>query len=155
MTESNHKHWMFRDRAPFFKGVRIAGKVVFGIAAAAVFALVFGVLVMLLWNWLMPLIFGLPEITYWQAFGIVILVKLVFGTIGQRHDHSDWRRPRDRWKNGEPKGHDWMQAGENQHWQYWRDFWKDEGRDVFEKYIRRRGAEDHAASDGTGNREEP
>lgn len=155
MTESNHKHLMFKGSAPFFKGVHIAGKVVFGIAAAAVFALVFGILVMLLWNWLMPLIFGLPEITYWQAFGIVILVKLVFGTIGHRHSNREWRQPRDRWKNGEPKGHDWMQTGEHQHWQYWRDFWKDEGRDVFAKYIRRREAEDHAASDGTGNQEEP
>ena len=155
MTDSNHTHWTFRGRAPFFSGVRIAGKVVFGIAAAAVFALVFGILVMLLWNWLMPLIFGLPEITYWQAFGIVILVKLVFGTIGHRHGHREWRQPRDSWKNGSPQSNDWKQGGEHQHWHYWHDFWKDEGRDVFEKYVRRREADHHDASDRPGNREDP
>ena len=34
---------------------------------------------MILWNWLMPVIFGLPEIGFWQAIGLnllsVILIK--------------------------------------------------------------------------------
>ena len=34
---------------------------------------------MILWNWLMPTIFGLPEIGFWQAIGLnllsVILIK--------------------------------------------------------------------------------
>jgi hypothetical protein len=142
---------MFRDRPPFFKGVHIAGRVVLGIAAAAVFALVFGALVMLLWNWLMPLIFGLPDISYWQAFGIVILVKLIFGTIGHRHQYKDWHGTREKWKKRAPNGHDWMHAEENQHWH---DFWKDEGRDRFEKYIKNSEAGAHAASnDMEDNRE--
>lgn len=33
----------------------------------------FGFIVMLLWNWLMPAIFGLTTITIWQAFGLVLL----------------------------------------------------------------------------------
>ena len=145
MMETEHKHCMFVDRPPFFKGVHIAGRVVLGIAAAAVFALVFGVLVMLLWNWLMPFIFGLPDIGYWQAFGIVILVKLIFGTIGHRHQHKDWHDTRERWKKRPSNGHDWMQAEEHQHWH---DFWKDEGKDQFDKYIRSREAGTSTPSDG-------
>ena len=144
MNTTGKKHWIFRGRTPFFKGMRVAGMVVFGIAAAAVFALVFGILVMLLWNWLMPLIFGLPEITYWQAFGIVILVKLVFGTIGHRHGRKEGGHFRDRFKDWEPNGHDWKLAGGPQHRHYWRDFWHDEGKSRFEGYVRDREAEEHA-----------
>ena len=30
--------------------------------------------VMWLWNYLMPMIFGLPKLTFWQTFGLQILV---------------------------------------------------------------------------------
>jgi hypothetical protein len=33
-----------------------------------------------LWNWLMPEIFALKAITYWQAYGIQLLCSLLFGT---------------------------------------------------------------------------
>lgn len=33
---------------------------------------------MWLWNWLMPTIFGLTKITFWQAFGINLLSSLLF-----------------------------------------------------------------------------
>jgi hypothetical protein len=35
-------------------------------------------LLMVLWNWLMPTIFGLITITYWQAAGLLLLSKLLF-----------------------------------------------------------------------------
>lgn len=31
--------------------------------------------IMLLWNWLMPYIFGLPTLTFWQIFGFKILLN--------------------------------------------------------------------------------
>lgn len=34
--------------------------------------------VQLLWNWLMPLIFGLPKITLVQAFGVMFLSNILF-----------------------------------------------------------------------------
>jgi hypothetical protein len=132
----------FRGKNPLFRGMRIAGMVVFGIAAAAVFALVFGILVMLLWNWLMPLIFGLPQVTYWQAFGIVILAKLIFGTFGHgRHDHRK-RRFDESWKNREPGEQPWHQEESPRTWWYWREFWRDEGKQAFEGYRARREAEE-------------
>ena len=154
MNTTGKKKWILRGRTPFFKGMHVAGMVVFGIAAAAVFALVFGILVMLLWNWLMPLIFGLPEITYWQAFGIVILVKLIFGTIGHRHGQKESGHFRDRFKDWGPNSHDWELARGPQNWRYWRDFWHDEGKGRFESYVRGREAEEHAGTDSTEQQKE-
>ncbi len=59
----------------------------FGTAMAAVvgiFVLVFIVSLLMafptmwLWDWLMPVIFGLKEITFWQAFGINLLSGILF-----------------------------------------------------------------------------
>ncbi len=47
----------------------------------------FGWVVMLLWNWLMPEIFGLKEITYWQGWGLLILSSILFkGFPSDNHD---------------------------------------------------------------------
>lgn len=56
-----------------------------GIIAVAIFTTV----AMLLWNWLMPAIFNLPEITFWQSLGIIILSKIIFGGMhhGSHHFH--------------------------------------------------------------------
>lgn len=35
-------------------------------------------IIMVLWNWLMPFIFGLPEITFWMALGISVLFTILF-----------------------------------------------------------------------------
>lgn len=37
-----------------------------------------GWFVMLLWNWLMPLLFGLITIGYWEACGIMLLCGFLF-----------------------------------------------------------------------------
>ena len=78
----NRFHEKWAGMNPAARGIRIVGMVLAGVVGAAVFALVFGWLVMVLWNWLMPAIFHLGLITYWQAFGIVVLGKLIFGGIG-------------------------------------------------------------------------
>ena len=38
----------------------------------------FGWVVMLLWNWLMPEIFGLKQISYWQGWGLLVLSSILF-----------------------------------------------------------------------------
>ena len=57
---------------------RIIAWIFGGIVMGIVLAFVFGWLVMLLWNWLMPSLFGLTTITFWQAWGIVVLAHLLF-----------------------------------------------------------------------------
>jgi hypothetical protein len=46
-----------------------------------------GEVVRLLWNWLLPALFGWPQITFWQAIGILALCRILFGGFG-RHGGS-------------------------------------------------------------------
>jgi len=51
----------------------------FGSMVLAVgFALLLSLPVWLLWNWLVPGIFGLPEIGLFQAFGLMVLCSFLF-----------------------------------------------------------------------------
>jgi len=54
------------------------------IAAFVAFTFLFGLVVMLLWNWLMPDIFGLRRITYWQGWGLLVLTHILFKSWGGR-----------------------------------------------------------------------
>ena len=65
------------------------GMIIGGISLGVVIAFLFGWLVMLLWNWLMPPIFGLTAITFWQAWGLVILTHILFkaGSHPKPHNH--------------------------------------------------------------------
>lgn len=54
--------------------------------AAALFSFITAWIVMLLWNWLMPIIFGLGTITFWQAFGLMILSSMLFD--GVRYNYN-------------------------------------------------------------------
>lgn len=49
-----------------------------GITAIVLIALVMSLPTMWLWNWLMPVIFKLPEITFWQALGLNVLSGIFF-----------------------------------------------------------------------------
>ena len=44
----------------------------------AIIIIILGYPLMLLWNWLIPTIFGLPEITLWQALGLSLLSTILF-----------------------------------------------------------------------------
>lgn len=50
--------------------------------ATILVAFLFGWFVMLLWNWLMPVIFGLTTIGYWQAWGLLMLGGFLFKNSG-------------------------------------------------------------------------
>src|SRR5580704_12814925 len=54
-------------------------KIIKVILIAIVAVAVFGFVVMGLWNWLMPALFGLHAITFWQAVGLLVLSKILFG----------------------------------------------------------------------------
>ena len=56
-----------------------------GIGIMLVTCAVFGAAVMLLWNALMPQIFGLFRISYLQAAGLLLLARILFGGLG-----GDW-----------------------------------------------------------------
>ena len=69
-----------------------------------VVAAIFAVAVMLLWNWLIPAIFGLTAVNYWQALGILVLCRLLFGSFGG--GHGLMRRPHH--AEGHPILNKWM-----------------------------------------------
>jgi hypothetical protein len=52
--------------------------ILFGVAAAGLIGLV----TFLLWNALIPPILGLPVISFWQALGLLVLSRLLFGRLG-------------------------------------------------------------------------
>lgn len=58
-----------------------------GVSMAVIFAFAFGWLVMILWNNLMPSLFGLTTISYWQSVGLLVLAKLLFGGFGHPGGH--------------------------------------------------------------------
>jgi hypothetical protein len=51
----------------------------------------FGFVVMGLWNWLTPALFGWKAIGYWQAWGLLILSRILFGGLRGSGGHWDWR----------------------------------------------------------------
>jgi hypothetical protein len=64
-----------------------------GITIIFALSLLFGLFVQLLWNWLMPVIFiNLPHITYWQAWGLLILCHILFKFGGHPFGHHKTHR---------------------------------------------------------------
>jgi hypothetical protein len=58
-------------------------------------AFIGGEVVRLLWNWLLPPLFGWREITFWQALGLLVLCRILFGGKGFHGGHrgtSSFRR---------------------------------------------------------------
>lgn len=66
---------------------------------AAGIALVLGLVVMLLWNAILPKITGVKEINFWQSLGLLALSKILFGGMRlgnwkkhkHRHRHTPWK----------------------------------------------------------------
>lgn len=50
-----------------------------------------GVIVRELWNWLLPTLFGLPPVTFWQALGVLMLSRILFGGWGSSGGHRSRR----------------------------------------------------------------
>jgi hypothetical protein len=73
----------------------------------AVFIFIGGQVVMYLWNWLLPTLFGAPLITFWQAVGLLALSRILFGRFGMggggmQRSHFR-RRMAERWDRMTPE----------------------------------------------------
>jgi hypothetical protein len=53
-------------------------KVLLALGLIALLGILLGLPLQLLWNWLMPTIFNLPTITFWQAMGLNIMASILF-----------------------------------------------------------------------------
>jgi F0F1-type ATP synthase assembly protein I len=67
---------------------RRARKLLVILPLAVIAAAVFGFVVMGLWNWLVPAMFGGKIITFWQAIGVLVLSRILFG--GFKGHRSGW-----------------------------------------------------------------
>ncbi len=85
----------------------------------------------------MPLVFNLPEIDYWLAFGIIIFARLIFGGFG--HGHSDHKKSNhhncyypSKFKS---KFHRDCNTSK---WVHYEKFWAEEGEQAFSDYVNRK-----------------
>lgn len=61
--------------------------------AMTLFIFIGGEIVLHLWNWLLPALFGWRQITFWQALGLLLLCRILFGGLGWRGSaRSNMRR---------------------------------------------------------------
>jgi hypothetical protein len=72
-----------------------------------------GLVVMSLWNWLLPALFGWRAIGFWQALGLLALCRILFGGLrGGPGRHVHWRRQMAaRWERMTPEERERFRAG--------------------------------------------
>jgi hypothetical protein len=70
-----------------------------GLAAVALF----GFIVMSMWNWLVPAVFGGHPITFWQGLGLLILSRILVGGLGGHNDNRHSHGKMDGWERLTPE----------------------------------------------------
>ncbi len=83
------------------------------IVGVALFIALGGWIVMQLWNWLLPPLFGWHQLGFWQAIGMLALCRILFGGIsgrGMRRSYSG-RRMAERWERMTPEEREKFRLG--------------------------------------------
>ena len=77
-----------------------------------------GELVVHLWNWLLPTLFGWRQISFWQAIGLLALCRILFGGFGGRgFQRSNFRRRMaERWEQMTPEEREKFRQGLRGRW---------------------------------------
>lgn len=128
----------FRKKSP----IEIVGIIIFGAIAITGLAILFGFVVMWLWNWLMPEIFGLATLTYWQAVGLFILLKIFLGGCIGGGSKTSSKSSSDECKKDSKT--------DFSKWKYYDKFWKEEGDEYYKQYIERQS---NQVQEGTSDSE--
>jgi hypothetical protein len=111
--------------------------IILGVIGFTALLFLFGAVIMWLWNGLMPVIFHLGVITYWQALGLAVLARLLFG--GMRHGgHHNMGRRHFMWRHGNRGQQGCGDAGSR--WSYYEQYWNEEGERAFNDYVSRKTA---------------
>jgi len=114
------------------RGWRFILHVLAGLVMAVAFGILFGYFIMLLWNNLLPDLFGWKQITFLQGIGLVILCRLLFGSHGchRRGHHGPGR----------------FGKGRTGHHPFWCDrkggrmeWWENEGKESLRQYLKKKG----------------
>jgi len=77
-----------------------------------------GEVVRLLWNWLLPPLFGWRQITFWQALGLLALCRILFGGFGLHGSGRSHvrRREAERWESMTPEERERFRHGMRERW---------------------------------------
>jgi len=113
----------------------IIGWIILGVIAVVGLAILFGFIIMWLWNWIMPEIFGLTTITYWQAVGIFILSKILLGGFGCGSSSGS---SKDSKCSSEKSS-----KSDFSKWEHYDEFWKKEGDKAYKEYVERQNTEEN------------
>jgi len=83
------------------------------ILAMLLFVAIGGEVVRLLWNWLLPPLFGWPQVSFWQALGILALCRILFGGFGLHGSGRSGfrRRLAERWEHMTPEERERIRQG--------------------------------------------
>ena len=83
------------------------------ILAMLLFVAIGGQVVRLLWNGLLPPLFGWPEVTFWQALGLLVLCRILFGGLGLHGSGRSRfrRRMAERWAQMTPEERERFRQG--------------------------------------------
>jgi hypothetical protein len=83
------------------------------ILGIALFAFLGGEIILRLWNWLIPPLFGWHAVTFWQALGLLALCRILFGRWGGNGFSRDRarRRIRERLDRMTPEERERFQTG--------------------------------------------
>ena len=83
------------------------------ILGIVLFIAIGGEVVLQLWNWLLPNLFGWRQITFWQAVGILALCRILFGGFGRHgfHRSNFRRRMAERWQHMTPEERERFRQG--------------------------------------------
>ena len=79
--------------------------------AIVFFTWICGEVVMHLWNWLAPMLFGLHQITFWQALGLLILCRILFGSWSGGDRSKSRRRRAEQWEGMTPEEREKFRQG--------------------------------------------
>jgi len=82
------------------------------------FIFIGGEIVLHLWNWLLPPLFGWRQLTFWQALGMLALCRILFGGFGMHvSGHSNYRRRmEERCENMTPEERERFRRGARARW---------------------------------------
>ena len=107
---------------------------ILGVAGAILLGLLFGNVIIWLWNWLMPKFFGLAAITFCEGLGLFLLARILLGFGGSSHsgDGEKKRHKKNHCHGGEADKKDWKD------WEYYDDWWEEDGKAAFHAYAERK-----------------
>jgi hypothetical protein len=88
-----HTRWNFGHRRESWSKIPLVFRILLILILVCGFLSFFAAMVMVLWNWLVPAIFKLTMIDFWQALGLLVLTQILFrGFNPHRFGNNQWKR---------------------------------------------------------------